>query len=229
MFHSGQFISYTVAVRSLTGGFYTVPVSLEISSGQPRPTEETAARERTRSAILAAAVNVLATKPTASLGDIAAAARVGRTTLHRYFAERQELVDEIGRLAARSRREAAERARLDEGTGLDAVARLCREYYELADLLAVMFSTPGVLEVADTCIGDEDDVNAAIERGHRDGSIRPDLTVDWVQNLVWTFLYTAVDYVARGQGTRMEVLRLTVESLRGAIGTFGTRDTPPHR
>ncbi|WP_159149695.1 TetR family transcriptional regulator, partial [Dietzia lutea] len=52
------------------------------------PNTETGARARTRSAILDAAVEVLAEDRQASMADIATAAQVGRTTVHRYFPER---------------------------------------------------------------------------------------------------------------------------------------------
>ncbi|MBQ1052796.1 TetR family transcriptional regulator, partial [Micromonospora sp. C51] len=55
-------------------------------------TEETGSRARTRQAILQAAIEVLSRNPAASLGEIATAAQVGRTTLHRYFAERSDLL-----------------------------------------------------------------------------------------------------------------------------------------
>lgn len=57
--------------------------------------EQSATRERTRKAILDAAVSVFASKPAATLSEIASAAKVGRTTLHRYFPERSDLVDAV--------------------------------------------------------------------------------------------------------------------------------------
>ena len=57
----------------------------------------TGARGRTRKAILDAAIGVLATDPAASLGQIADAADVGRTTLHRYFPERADLLTALTR------------------------------------------------------------------------------------------------------------------------------------
>ena len=52
----------------------------------------TGLRGRTRKAILDAAMSVLAENPSAPLSEIAAAAEVGRSTVHRYFAERTELI-----------------------------------------------------------------------------------------------------------------------------------------
>ncbi|HZC09115.1 MAG TPA: helix-turn-helix domain-containing protein, partial [Mycobacterium sp.] len=49
---------------------------------------------RTRAAILAATASVLARNRSATLPDIADAAGVGRTTLHRYFADRERLIQE---------------------------------------------------------------------------------------------------------------------------------------
>lgn len=50
----------------------------------------------TRDDILAAAQRLLNADPTASMADIAAAAGIGRATLHRHFTGREELLTEIG-------------------------------------------------------------------------------------------------------------------------------------
>ncbi|KIM14949.1 TetR family transcriptional regulator [Rhodococcus erythropolis] len=153
------------------------------------------------------------------LSEIASAAKVGRTTLHRYFPERSDLVDAVAAEATRAVGEAAAAARLGEGTGAEALVRLCHEYFELADLLTVLFFTPGVYQedsFAESASND-DGVTDAIERGHSDGSIDPDMGSDWVQNLLWSLLYTSMDYVNRGSGTRLQALDLTVRSLRRGI------------
>ncbi|HUW15956.1 MAG TPA: TetR family transcriptional regulator, partial [Actinomycetes bacterium] len=48
--------------------------------------------DRTRRAVLDAAARLFGKNSTASLSDVAAAAGVGRTTVHRCFATREELV-----------------------------------------------------------------------------------------------------------------------------------------
>ncbi|MEU1179064.1 helix-turn-helix domain-containing protein [Streptomyces sp. NPDC005820] len=69
----------------------------------------------TRRAILDAAITLLATDPTASLSEVAAAAGVGRTTVHRYFPERSDLLAAIGvdRRRSRGRRRQAGGAAAD--------------------------------------------------------------------------------------------------------------------
>ena len=53
---------------------------------------ESATKVRTRRAILDAAVGALARDASASLAEVASAAGVGRTTVHRYFPERADLL-----------------------------------------------------------------------------------------------------------------------------------------
>src|ERR1700754_2842398 len=108
---------------------------------------ESGARARTRRAIVSAAMDALAAEGGAPLEQVAKAAEVSRTTLHRYFPERADLlravVDEaMARVVA-----ATERARLDQGPALDALERACREDFELGAVLTILFS--GTSEISD--------------------------------------------------------------------------------
>src|ERR1051325_1928203 len=109
-------------------------------NGRFAPDEESAhgmvisgPRARTRQAILEAAVTVLSRRPTATLSDVADAAQVGRTTVHRYFPDRASLEDALSLHLLAQIRGAAGRARLDEGTGREAVLRVGRELFDLGD------------------------------------------------------------------------------------------------
>ncbi|MGY0498390.1 TetR/AcrR family transcriptional regulator [Nocardia sp. FBN12] len=178
--------------------------------------EQTSARERTRRAILDAAVATFAKSPNASLTEVAEKARVGRTTLHRYFPERTDLITAVGRLTEQAVADASKRARLGEGTGLDAVLRLCQEYFELSDVLTVIFFTSGVYDEVTSGLSD-DDAMAAIERGHEDSSIDTALDASWILNMMWALLYAAVDHVNRGPAGRLQAQTQALTSLRKAI------------
>ncbi|MFV2113056.1 TetR/AcrR family transcriptional regulator [Micromonospora sp. LOL_025] len=173
-------------------------------------------RARTRQAIVDAAIEVWGRNPAASLGDIAAAADVGRTTLHRYFAERADLFGAVG-VEARARLDrATAQARMAEGTGASAVRRLCQEYFDLGSLLSLIFTEP------ETGAGSGDggcdpDFVAMVERGHRDGTIDPELPEGWVQSLIWSQLYAGWAYLAETGASRHEVLRLILRTVDGAI------------
>jgi AcrR family transcriptional regulator len=181
----------------------------------PHIAEETGARERTRRAILDAAVAVLAKSPTAPLAEIADRARVGRTTLHRYFPERSDLLLAVGHFAEQSVSDAGSRADLGRGTGLEAILRLCEEYFELTDVLTVLFFAAGVNDQEFSLTGST--VIDTIERGRLDGSIDADLDAGWIVNMMWALLYAGVDHVNRACATRLKVQTMTLRSLRKAI------------
>ncbi|WP_162907484.1 TetR/AcrR family transcriptional regulator, partial [Allorhizocola rhizosphaerae] len=173
------------------------------------------ARARTRQAILNAAIEVLARNQGASLGDIATAAEVGRTTLHRYFADRAELIAAVGEETLARLNRATERARLGEGTGGDAIRRLCQEYFELGDLLSLMFAEPGLLTGPEwtemgTC---DPEFVAVVERGYHDGTIDPELPAEWIQNIIWAQLYSGWSYQRETAAPRYEVLRLILRTI----------------
>jgi AcrR family transcriptional regulator len=182
-------------------------------------TQETASRARTRQAIIDAAIAVLGKNLSAPLSDVATAADVGRTTLHRYFAERSDLFHAVQSECVVRLKRATELARLDEGTGAEALRRLCEEFFDLGDVLSVVFSDPGCLEGVDW--GEQgtsqDRFKAMVERGHRDGSIDPDLPASWLETVLWCQLYAAWSYVAEQGASRHHVLRLTIRTLTGAV------------
>jgi len=180
---------------------------------------ERGARARTRQAIIAAAIEVLGQNPAAALSDIAAAAEVGRTTLHRYFPERSDLLRAVAAESSARLDRATANARLEEGTGAEALQRLCREYFDLGNLLSLIFNEP-------QCLGDEtpvvddgcdDQFTAMVERGHRDGTIDICLPAPWLSSLMWSQLYAGWSYVASHNASRHEVLRLVVRTVEGAI------------
>lgn len=183
------------------------------------PLGETGARARTRRAILDAAVAALAANPTASLAEVAQAADVGRTTLHRYFPERSDLLKAIGALAVSAVTAALERSRPTEGTGLEALQRACRELFELGDLLMMVFNQP---QFADTLAwetepwADRAQVDLVV-RGQQDGTIDPALPHSWVTNLLWTLLYSGWSWVTDTPATRAESLELTLSCLTRSV------------
>jgi AcrR family transcriptional regulator len=70
---------------------------------------------RTRAAILAATATALAANRTATMPEIATVAGVGRTTLHRYFADGETLIYEATLDSIRVLTEAVDEAATDDG------------------------------------------------------------------------------------------------------------------
>lgn len=176
-------------------------------------------KNRTRQAILDAAVALLGQNPAASLGEIAVAAQVGRTTLHRYFAERSDLLAAVGAECHQQLCAATERARVEDGPGGEALLRICREYFDLGPVLSLVFGQPDLMTGAqgwDPSVGVC--LTRVVERGHADGSIDPELPAAWVESLLWSQLYAGWSYLGDTAGTsRHDVLRLLTRSLGNAL------------
>ncbi|WP_405851725.1 TetR/AcrR family transcriptional regulator [Streptomyces sp. NBC_00090] len=181
-------------------------------------TSESATRARTRRAILDAAVSLLSTDHAASLGDVAEAAGVGRTTVHRYFPERSDLLAAIGADVRERVAAATDRARLDEGPAPEAMERLCLEYFELGDRLMLLYDVPqfiawsGIEEETPADLA----VLALVRRGQEEGSLDGTVDVSWLQEVMWAMLYTAW-LQARDRGTPKHTsLSLCLHTLRKA-------------
>ncbi len=183
---------------------------------------ETGVRARTRRAIVAAAIDVLATDTGASMADVAAAAEVSRTTVHRYFPERSDLLGAVADEAMTRVAGATERARLDHGPAPDALERAFRELFDLGRELTLMFT--GAIVVPDEAWArletvPERSIGAAVARGQADGSVDPALPAEWIENLLWALLYTSWSYGRDADVPRQTALDLCLRSLRKAIAS----------
>src|ERR671912_1074180 len=112
---------------------------------EPQPTRS-GVRDRTRRAILGAAASVLARDRAAPLAEIAEAAGVGRSTLHRHFADREELVAAAVEDSLAALGQAVEDAALDQGPPQEAMRRLVAAMVDVGDRLMFLFGDPRVLE-----------------------------------------------------------------------------------
>jgi AcrR family transcriptional regulator len=178
---------------------------------------ESATRTRTRRAILDAAVHVLARDASASLGEVASEAGVGRTTVHRYFPERADLIAALVVYSHERIGEATVRAELEHGSAPDALARLCREYFELGELLTLMFTGAiGAMEDEPEQPHDRALVEL-IARGHAEGTLDPELPVAWTLSMLWTMLYTAWSSMREHGMPRHEVLDHALRCLHKAV------------
>lgn len=168
--------------------------------------------ERNRRAIVEAAVHVWASDPNASLGDVARAAGVGRTTVHRHFADRGQLLAAVDEACREQFGEAARRARPESGEAMEALHRLCSEYLELGDYLALVIADQPVID-SDDWDDSEDYLVGLVERGHRDGSIDRSLSPTWVVTTLWVLIYASSSVLGSGQVSRREVTAMLEKTL----------------
>jgi AcrR family transcriptional regulator len=183
--------------------------------------ERSGARGRTRRAILAAAASVLARDRGATLADIARAADVGRSTLHRHFADREELVDATieDSLAALGR--SVEDAALDQGPPLEAMRRLVAAMAGVGDRLLFLFGDPRVLEGRAEPAPADRPVIELIERGQAEGVFDPEVGPGWIEHVLWALVYTAAEEANAGRLPRHGVTATVIRTFEHGVRDRG--------
>ncbi|WUP11328.1 TetR/AcrR family transcriptional regulator [Streptomyces sp. NBC_00269] len=175
--------------------------------------------ERTVQTILEAAEHVLATNPAATMEQLARAAGVARTTVHRRFATREALLDELTGWAARQFAAAVDTARPDAAPPLVAL------YQVTANVLRVKTDWSFAMnraaddahpeaarihaEVRATCIG-------LFRRAQETGVLRPDIDLDWTRRVYYALIHEAAKEGAGGGDTDALATRVVDTLLRGA-------------
>ncbi|SDK34376.1 DNA-binding transcriptional regulator, AcrR family [Nonomuraea maritima] len=174
--------------------------------------------ERTMGVILEAAERVLSRDPAASMEQIAEAAGVARTTVHRRFTSREALVDAMAVWATRQFAEAVREARPDTTPPLVAlfqvaanVLRVGRDWglvtgRELSD-------GPEISELrtaVDACC------ERLLARAREAGVLREDVDAGWAKGVY----YALIRESARSRDTDPDVLAARiVDTLLGGLGT----------
>lgn len=187
--------------------------------------------QRTRRDVLQSAIDCWSDDGAASLGEVADRAGVGRTTVNRHFPTRAALLSAVD-LECRERFVAAgHRARLDEGTGLEALQRCCIELVDLGTVLGLIFADNALVD-PDTWTDDPDAVgpdavspdavSSAVVRGQADGSIDPALPLDWVVTWTWTSLLAAWLTIQSQSMSRHHAATLLTRTLSGGVAAVRT-------
>jgi TetR/AcrR family transcriptional regulator, mexCD-oprJ operon repressor len=144
-------------------------------------------RLRTPAAILETAAHLLADRPEASMGELAAAAGVGRATLYRHFPTREAL---LVALASEAHQELVARitdASLDRAPVPEALQRLLRVFLTVGDRYVVLFrervKPHGQTEREEFERLVLAPIQALFQRGVDDGTFRDDLGADALAHL----------------------------------------------
>jgi AcrR family transcriptional regulator len=181
-------------------------------------------------AILAAATSRLAADPSASVGDIAAAAGVGRMTLYGHFRTRSELVDAVLQRVVDESNEVL-RATDTSGDPAAALARLVTESWQLVHRFANVLLAAQQELPAERIHGGHDRilrrVQTLVERGQRAGAFRTDLPKTWLVNLAMRLMHGAAEDVAAGRMKSADAPRIVAGTLFAALTPVGRRVPSP--
>ena len=181
-------------------------------------------RARTRGAILRAAATVLAQDRGAPLSAVAEAADVGRSTLHRYFPDREELLAATYREALSEITRVMDEARVGEGPAAEAMRRVVAAHVEAGDWMLFAFGDPAN-EAFDEDAGEVDSepevLTGLVRRGQEEGAFDPDADPAWVVQVLWALLFTGVERAKQGRMSRHAVAPAVVSVLEHGIAARG--------
>jgi AcrR family transcriptional regulator len=176
--------------------------------------------QRTRHAILDAAADVFARDPRATIGDIAAAAGVGRATVHRYFSDRGRLHAALVTDSWAKLHGAIRDAALDAGSAEAAIERLVAAMVHVGNRILFLFATTeGASSAEDAPVAAEvdDAVLAMIRRGQDNGEFDGAVPAEWIERVLWSVVYAGLHAARDHVVPRHGVVPLVAKTLRGAI------------
>jgi AcrR family transcriptional regulator len=173
---------------------------------------------RTRAAILAATASVLAANRTATMPEIASVAGVGRTTLHRYFADRESLIYEVTLDSIRVLAETGNEAATDQGSAIEAMRRFITAAISVGDRLLFLFGDPAVLrDIPLSEQPNEELLIDLIKRGQEEGVFDPDLNATWIRHALYGLVLQGCEEASKGELPRHTVAPLIIRTFEHGI------------
>ena len=157
-----------------------------------------------RERMLRAIATVLTDQPRLPMEQLAQALGISRATLHRMFPNREAIVEAVLALALEASRQAIDDAAIEEGPADEALARLVASFMPNAVLYLFLRSAH-----QERC-GQADAWQAEFEpnrqrvialfrRGQEEGSLRVDLTAQWMHDATGALLFEAAHSVREGR------------------------------
>lgn len=173
---------------------------------------------RTVRTILEAAERVLSRNPAASMEQIAEAAGVARTTVHRRFASREALVDAMAAWATRRFAEAVDSAHPDTTPPLVALYQVTASVLRVKldwgfAMSRALSADPEVArvhaDVAESC-------DRLFRRAQAAGVLRADVDPDWARRVYYALMHEAAQ---SPDGDPDDLAARVVDTLLRGVGT----------
>ncbi len=183
---------------------------------------DTSLKDARRIELLNMASELLATKPTASLAEIAEYAGIGKATLHRYFASREALILALGYRALALVTQAISASQPEQGSATEALKRIIEALVPLGDKLYFLLREPLLETHADFVAAESASqlpILALIQRGQASGEFKHDLSAEWIVHYLDYALFATWQSLYDGNLARRDAARVLITTLFGGIVT----------
>jgi TetR/AcrR family transcriptional regulator, mexCD-oprJ operon repressor len=185
------------------------------------PRRRRADAERSVAAILAAALEALASDPDASMAEIARRAGVVRATIYVHFPTRESLLDAVMEHAVAEVAQATSDAEPQRGEPTEALERVLRATWQelgrFHALLAINTSRLSAKELRRRHLPVTQQLAPLIERGQKKGVFRRDLPVSWHLAVIRAIVHTASSELQSGRIAQAEVEEAMLTTANAAI------------
>jgi AcrR family transcriptional regulator len=169
--------------------------------------------------LLDIAAEVLVADPAAALAEVARAAGIGRTTLHKQYATRDDLLRAVGHRAL----DLWEQAIDGVGDGPDGGLRaLVEAMIPIGPQLAFLWRTPmfdHAADITDRWLKVERHGLAVVQRARERGVVRGTVPDWWLLETFYSLIYAAAEMVWTGHLAARDAPDLFLSTYLGGIGT----------
>lgn len=177
-------------------------------------------RPSSRDAIIEAAFSVFSKNPSAALSDVAERAGVGRATLHRHFATREDLMGALARIASQEMDEAVETA-CAGATSYSEVARLALQaLIPLGDrhgfLALETFADDPETQAA--YAREQSETAEMVDAAKGEGLFDTSVPTSWIVQAFDHLMYAGWESVKAGETTHQQAAALAWRTLIHGLG-----------
>ncbi|MDZ7881676.1 MAG: TetR/AcrR family transcriptional regulator [Mycobacterium sp.] len=174
---------------------------------------EPGARGRTRRAIIEAAISVITDNPAATLTDIAEVAGVGRSTLHRHFPERSDLLRAVALQVHAASNAAIEAADPHCGPVHAALRRVVESQLDLGPIVLFVYTEPTIQADPDLAAHLDTGDEAIAEILARASADKPEYPPGWSRRVFWSLLLSGYEAMKQDRTPRHQIVDAIMNSL----------------
>jgi AcrR family transcriptional regulator len=188
-------------------------------------------RRAAKRPLLDVVAEVLVAQPGASLAEVAAAAGISRTTLHKQYATREDLVRAVGLRAIEIWEHAVDAVADGPGTR-EGLRKLLAAMIDSGPQLAFLWRNPSLdedEELTRRYIAVERRCLAVLDRARSRGAISESVPDFWLLQTMFALVYTAAESVQAGKLAPLEAPDLALNTLLHGLSAPVSARTGPAR